>query len=79
MILGHALVRGSFARGPHRSAVESLEARLARDHVREAAQPDETVRTLGTTELTETGHAAFLLRLDEFGLEVSQELIVGPG
>src|SRR5262245_8972004 len=73
--LEHGGVRGISVRRPHRPSVEGFEGFAARVHVREAAQPHETILATAIAELTDQRHAGRLLRLDEIALEQVDERV----
>src|SRR5262245_24706477 len=59
-------------RAPH---VELRQTGLARRHVREPSQPDETVRVTQIPELADDPHAGGFLGFDEFAIEQLDERI----
>jgi hypothetical protein len=67
--IDHRGVGDVAVRGPHRPAVERLQAVRTRRHVLEPAQPDEAVSMVQVAELADHAHAQCLLRLDEFAIE----------
>ena len=63
---------------PHRTIIKSRKHAAAFVHVRETAQPDETIRILQITEWTDNTHSERFLRFNELAFKQIDQPFPSP-